>query len=69
MDTLKRGQIAVEKKALKEHCNNVEEFIKKFDELMKLPSTHERGQKMAKLINALQFSNDSIKHFQLGEKL
>ena len=44
----------------------VEQFVKRLDAQMKLPSTFERGRIIARLTNALEFENDSAKHYGLG---
>lgn len=41
-------------------------FIFQFDELMRQPSTVDRGKAVAKLLNALDMANDSARYFGLG---
>jgi hypothetical protein len=43
--------------------------IKAFDEVAKEPQSVERGRKLAKIMNLLEMSNDSARHFGLGENL
>jgi len=44
-------------------------FMSHLDELMKEPSTYQRGQAISRLMNALEFENDSARHFGLGVSL
>lgn len=46
--------------------NSTLAFLGQLDELMKLPSTAERGRAVSKLMNALEMSNDSARYFGLG---
>lgn len=54
-------------KALKELTGSVEGTIALLDrECQSMPG--EQGSRIAKIINALQYTNDSVRHFDLGEK-
>jgi len=55
-------------KALKEHTEIAKKVIAAIDAEMKKPSDVERGKRIAKIISALEFENDSKRHFDLGEK-
>lgn len=46
--------------------NTVIEFVAYLDAEMKMPSTVERGRRIAKIRNALVFNNDRARHFGLG---
>lgn len=54
---------------LGELSNTTLAFLTQLDELMKQPSTYQRGQAISKLMNALEFANDSARHFGLGINL
>ena len=41
------------------------QFLAALDEIMKGPSTEKRGQKIAKLSNALELANDQARYFGL----
>jgi len=43
--------------------------IKALDAEMKKPATRERGERVAKLTNALEFASDQAWHFGLGNRL
>lgn len=66
MRQLMRGQVAVNKKHLIEFLNVIQAHINGMDEIMKEPSTVERGRKISKHMNALQFQIHTIQHFDLG---
>lgn len=66
---LKRWQIVIRKKALVDHCAVVSRVISEIDILMKEKESFERGKKIAKLMNALTFSNHTIQHFELNVPL
>ena len=51
---------------LKKLTETVKAFIARLDELMSQPSTVERGQRIAKICNALEMTNDSIRYGSLG---
>ena len=55
-----------EKQALKKLTEIVAVFLSGLDSEMKKPESAERGVKIAKLCNALDFANDSTMHFDLG---
>lgn len=46
--------------------NGTLEFLSQLDELMKQPSTFERGRAISRLMNALDFVNDEARYFALG---
>ena len=54
------------RKYLVELSNANLSFIAQLDELMKQPSTIERGRAISKLTNALDMANDSARYFGLG---
>ena len=54
------------KKSLMELTRSVDSFLELLDKEMVLPSTVERGRRIAALCNALNIKNDSAKHFGLG---
>lgn len=41
-------------------------FLRRLDEVMKLPSAAERGKSIARLSNDLELQNDSVRYSQLG---
>lgn len=53
------------KQRLKSLVYEVEAFLTLLDEEMKQPSTVERGKRIARLCNALEFEKDRAKHFGL----
>ena len=55
-----------EKKYLKALTDFVRGYIYQMDELMKQPSTVERGRQVAKLSNALELANDQARYHGLG---
>jgi hypothetical protein len=57
------------KKYLRELTLATEQYIDQLDEVMKGPSTPERGKKIAHLTNALNMAKDQAKHFGLGLSL
>lgn len=54
------------RKALERSTNNALVFGARLDAIMKLPSTPERGSKIAKLMNELDMANDGIRFDELG---
>jgi len=60
------GNEAKCKKALKELAVNVIAFENALDAEMRKPSTVERGQRIAKLLNALTVARQSAMRFTLG---
>ena len=56
------------RKTLKSHTEVARQVIAAMDAEMKKPSDAERGKRIAKIVAALEFSNDSARHFRLGEK-
>lgn len=62
---LKRGQIAVDKKRLIDHCQTLRNIISAADKVMKEPESHERGKKIAQIINGIEYTLDVIEHFDL----
>ena len=65
---LPTGAIVVNKKHLVEHLETVSKAIKQVDTLYqnRALADNERGKKVAMVMNALQFSVHSIKHFELN---
>lgn len=57
------------RKALVELSNGTLGFLFQLDELMKQPSTYERGKAVSRLMNALEMANDSARYFGLGINL
>ena len=66
---LKRGQIAVDKKRLTEHLKMLNKAVKYLDKAMNEPESKERGEKVAKFCNAIEFSVHTIEHFDLNMPL
>lgn len=54
------------KKALEKLTVAIIIFDKKMEEIMKLSSNYERGQKIAQAMNDLTIANQSALHFDLG---
>lgn len=65
MGTLKRGQIAVNKKSLIDHCQTLHQALNYLDKVMLEKESVDRGKKIAKVYNAINFSLHSIEHFEL----
>lgn len=57
------------KRTLKELVMIAEKVIAALDIEMKLPASHDRGKRIARILNALEFSKDAARHFGLGKKL
>ena len=53
-------------KALKELSGAVTIALQAIDIEMQQPSTPERGKRIAKVCNALDFANDKVRYFSLG---
>ena len=53
------------KKSLRTLSHSCFIFLRQLDEVMKGPSTPERGQKIAKLSNYLEMANDTVRRFAL----
>lgn len=68
MKELKRGQIAVNKKTLTEHCELLRKELNKIDLLMTEKESVDRGKKIAKVCNAINYSLDKVERFELGIK-
>ena len=58
-----------EKKYLKSLTKAVKEYIDIMDDIMKQPSTVERGKDIARLLNHLEMANDRARLFGLGQSL
>jgi hypothetical protein len=54
------------KKSLDKLTAQVCKYLARLDELMKQPSSNERGQEVAKLSNALDMANDAAMHLDLN---
>jgi hypothetical protein len=54
------------KKALKELSASISLYLRHADWVMKQPESPKRGKVMAKLANALDKANDSVRFFELG---
>ena len=63
------SKVSDERKYLILLCKAVREHIDIMDELMSQPSTVERGNQVAKLLNSLEMAHDRSSHFGLGNKL
>jgi hypothetical protein len=63
---VRRGQIAVDKRRLIDHCNTLQNCLNKLDVEMKLPSSIERGKIIAKIANEIDLSLQGIEHFELN---
>lgn len=57
-----------ERKYLKALTVTVEKAIRAIDEEMKKPSTFERGQRISRIMNHLEFQNDLAKRYGLDFK-
>jgi len=57
------------KKDLHGLTKNVLGFLNTLDMLMKEPEGEQRGRRIALISNALDFRNDSVRHFTLGLRL
>lgn len=57
------------RKQLQALTGAVKMVLDQMDELMKGPSTVERGRAIGRLMGQLEYANDSARHFGLGEKL
>ena len=57
---LSRAPLPKEARRLVDQCR---EFFILFDGLMSMPSSVERGKKMARLVSSLEFAVDSFEHF------
>lgn len=57
------------KRELKALLDVTRKVMDAVDEEMAKPSTHERGQRIAKIMNALNWQYDSARHYGLGESL
>ena len=55
-------------KTLREHTDIARKVIAAIDAEMKRPADNARGQRIGRIIHALEWSNDSARHFQLGEE-
>lgn len=66
---IKRGYLLIKKKSLVDHCAVLSRVLNEMDIVMKEKESFERGKKIAKLMNALTFSNHTIQHFELNVSL
>jgi hypothetical protein len=57
------------RKSLESLTMTVRQLVVWMDREMQGPSNDQRGAKISKLMNALEFVNDSVRHFTLGENL
>ncbi len=57
------------RKHLKDLTSMTAKVIKAIDAEMDLPSSHERGKRIARLTNTLEVANDIARHFGLGQPL
>lgn len=62
-----RAEVRDLKKTLTEHTETCRRVIAALDAEMKKPSDMGRGKRIAKIVGALEFTNDRARHFQLGE--
>ena len=62
---LKRGEIAVNRKSLIEHCRVLHEALNYLDSIMKEKESYDRGKKIANVSNEINFSLHTLEHFQL----
>lgn len=62
-----RREVRDLKKTLREHAEVCRKVIAALDIEMKKPSDMERGKRIAKIVGALEFTNDRARYFQLGE--
>jgi len=69
MKELKKGQIAVDRKNLEQHCRTIKKSLKSIDDLMTQASSVQRGRNIAKFINDINYSTDLIWKFELGKDL
>lgn len=54
------------KKALQVLSDNILLYLNQLDEVMARPESRERGEMIAKLANALDVANDSVRYHTLG---
>jgi predicted oxidoreductase len=64
-----RKEVLKYRKDLKELVTLIDAALTAIDVEMKKPSTMERGKKIARICNALEFKKDEVRFFTLGEKL
>lgn len=62
---LKRGEIAVNRKSLSDHCACFSKALDDMDIVMKEKDSFERGKKIALIMNRINFTNHTIQHFML----
>ncbi len=66
MTQLKRGEIAINKKSLVLHCQTLHSCLNFLDKIMKEPESNERGRKIAKIANEINFTLHSVEHLMLN---
>lgn len=69
MKQLKRGEIAVDKKRFFRHLHLMHKVINYVDALFEQQPSFERGAKISKAINTINFSLHEIEHFDLNVPL
>lgn len=62
---LKRGELAVSKKDLIEHCNAIQSCINDMDSAMAEKESYDRGKKISLIMNRMTFTLHSTKRFML----
>lgn len=60
-----RAEAQKQRKYLTELTTAVKDALLHLDVLMKMDSSVQRGRAIAKVINSLEFANDSARHFAL----
>jgi hypothetical protein len=63
---LKPGFILLRKSELKAHANVLRRVLRDMDVVMKEPSTHERGKKIAAIMNRIDHTRQFFERYQLG---
>lgn len=63
---LKRGEIAVNKRSLINHVESLHNCLNTLDKVMAEKESFQRGQKVAKISNAINVEIHAIEHFLLG---
>lgn len=69
MKTLKRGQLAVDKKRLVEHCHELHQALNYMDKVMEEPPSKDRDRKFADGANAINLALHILEHFEMGVSL
>ena len=66
MELLKKGKIAVKKKAVDDLLETITSVENNIDAIMKQKESLKRGTMVAKEMNRLTFNRHTFQHFELG---